>query len=180
MASSTAVHRADAPGVDVAFHREVLEPSGAATANQGPQMPNHDEVARDRGDGSSTQCLDVALPDELGAARRARAALRECCQDQDVDPDVCQVALLLGSELVTNAVVHGAAPVRLSITVDGTVLRLAVSDASTRHPVLRAAPPTASGGRGMHLLTLLSRAWGVHEEADGKTVWCTISLSPSV
>jgi len=158
----------------------MLEPSGAATTNQGPQMPNHDQVARDRGDGSSPQCLGVALPDELSAARRARAALQECCQDRDVDPTVCQVALLLGSELVTNAVVHGAAPVRMNITINDTVLHLAVFDASTRHPVLRAAPPAASGGRGMHLLTLLSQAWGVRDEASGKTVWCTISLSPCI
>jgi len=129
-------------------------------------------------DGAPAHHLDLPLVDDLSSGRHARAVLRGCCQEWGVADDACQVALLLGSELVTNAVVHGVGPVRLCVEVDGEFLRLAVSDASPDQPRRRAAPPDAGGGRGILLLEKLSQEWGVSEAPDGKAVWCLIPLKP--
>ena len=121
-------------------------------------------------------CLELDLGGELSAARRARQALRGCCRDLGVDEDACDVLLLLASELVTNAVLHGAPPVHLSARLDGAGVHLAVSDAGPHHPVVRAHDPAALSGRGVQLLRDLSEAWGVDVHADGKTVWCRVPL----
>ncbi|WP_167582757.1 ATP-binding protein [Kineococcus rubinsiae] len=128
-------------------------------------------------DGSPAHHLNLQLVDDLSAGRRARAVLRGCCHEWGVGEAACQVALLLGSELVTNAVVHAAGPVRLCVEIDAQFLRLAVSDASPEQPRRRAAPPEAGGGRGLLLLEELSREWGVRKVPEGKAVWCLIPLS---
>ncbi|WP_432573183.1 ATP-binding protein [Kineococcus sp. SYSU DK005] len=120
--------------------------------------------------------LQLDLGGELSAARRARQELRGCCRHLGVDEDACDVVLLLSSELVTNAVLHGAPPVHLDAGFDGARVHLAVSDADPHHPVERAWDPTALGGRGVQLLRDLSEAWGVDVHADGKTVWCRVRL----
>jgi len=129
-------------------------------------------------DSTPARHLDLPLVDDLSSGRHARAVLRGCCQEWGVADYTCEVALLLGSELVTNAVLHATGPVRLCVEVDGEFLRLAVSDASSDQPRRRAAPPEAGGGRGLLLLEELSQEWGVSEVPDGKAVWCLIPLKP--
>lgn len=84
-------------------------------------------------------------------------------------------ALLLISELVTNAVLHGGPPILLGIECDGDVLRVRVRDGSPVVPSPRQAGPDAEGGRGMTLVELLTNTWGVTPVADehgaGKQVW---------
>jgi len=50
-------------------------------------------------------------------------------------------------------------------------VRVEVSDDDSRLPVLAAPDPDALGGRGLAMVDLLASAWGVREEAVGKTVW---------
>lgn len=84
-------------------------------------------------------------------------------------------ALLLISELVTNAVLHGGPPIVLSVDCDGAGLHVRVRDGSTAAPEPRAAPEDALDGRGMTLVELLTSTWGVAPVADvygvGKEVW---------
>ena len=120
-------------------------------------------------------CVDVGA--DLSAARAARDVLRRWCDHLGVQDDVRDVVLLLGSELVTNAVVHGGGPVRLRVGAAGGALLLEVADTSPAPPLARAAGPDALHGRGVHLLALLSSAWGVRPDPPGKTVWCRIALA---
>ena len=69
-------------------------------------------------------------------------------------------ALLLISELVTNAVLHGGPPIMLSVECDGDALHVRVRDGSTALPEPRGAEPDAEGGRGMTLVELLTDTWG--------------------
>ena len=119
----------------------------------------------------------VDLGADLSAARTARGVLRRWCDHLHLSPDTRDVVLLVGSELVTNAVVHGGAPVLLHIGADAGALLLEVGDSSPAAPLARAAGPGAVDGRGMHLLTLLSSAWGVRPDPPGKTVWCRIPFA---
>lgn len=95
-------------------------------------------------------------------------------------------AVLLTSELVTNAVVHGSGIVTVAIERDDDAIAVAVGDYGDAEPitVLYSAtsdPPApggapdseAEGGRGLHLVRALASGWGVRRNRDGagKVVW---------
>ncbi|MFF0105851.1 SpoIIE family protein phosphatase [Streptomyces hirsutus] len=111
------------------------------------------------------------VPQAVGHARRfTRRTLRSWGVSEDLD-----TALLVVSELVTNALVHTEGQVRLDLTLVGTRLRLAVADASPRSP---AKPNSigweATGGRGILLVEALSAAWGTLPVSGGKQVWAEL------
>lgn len=89
------------------------------------------------------------------------------------------VALLVVSELVTNALVHTAGPVRLDLTYAGDRLRISVTDASPRSP---AKPANigweATGGRGILLVEAVSSDYGCLPMGGGKQVWSELSVPP--
>jgi anti-anti-sigma regulatory factor/anti-sigma regulatory factor (Ser/Thr protein kinase) len=87
-------------------------------------------------------------------------------------------AVLVVSELVTNAVLHARTELRLRIELRGDLLHLAVRDGNPWMLRLVAIPdPEAEGGRGLWLVDQLARAWGVNRHPDGgKVVWCTLRL----
>ena len=102
--------------------------------------------------------ITLTLPRDAGAPRRARALLRE--HAGDLDAARLDTAVLLISELVTNAVLHGGGEIRLLI--DGET-RFAVSDEGGGSPVVR-DDPGADGGWGLRLVGQLAARWGVQEE----------------
>jgi anti-sigma regulatory factor (Ser/Thr protein kinase) len=86
-------------------------------------------------------------------------------------------ALLLLTELVSNAVRHvtGRAPLRVELSLTGLVLRIAVLDTSPVPPRPRAAD--ADGGYGLRLVAAISDRWGSQERPDGKRVWAELRRS---
>ena len=87
---------------------------------------------------------------------------------------VADVAELLVSELVTNAVLHAGTVVNLRVVGDGTALRIEVSDGVRAQPSRRHYSAEAATGRGLGLVEALAADWGTRDEATGKTVWCTV------
>ena len=107
------------------------------------------------------------------ARRFARARARELGLG-----DCADLVELLVSEVVTNAVLHAEAPVRLRVIWDGgQALRLEVSDGSSARPSLKNYGPEAVTGRGVGLVAAFAQDWGIKMEADGKTVWFTVNAS---
>ncbi|MGW4439446.1 SpoIIE family protein phosphatase [Streptomyces sp. NPDC004596] len=109
------------------------------------------------------------------AARHARRFTRRTLRTWGVGPETVEAALLVVSELVTNALVHTGGPVRLDLSLVGHRLRLAVADTSPRSPV----QPTsigweATGGRGILLVEAVSAAWGTVPVSGGKQVWADL------
>ena len=94
------------------------------------------------------------------------------------DPD--HVAALLTSELVSNVVRHAKTRLTLELQLAHDILRVAVSDASSVEPTLRALPTDAEDGRGLALLATISQAWGVDPDPIGKTVWFELRVERPV
>ena len=84
---------------------------------------------------------------------------------------------LVVSELVTNAVVHAQAPVRVSLQAFEQTLLLEVEDGSQVGPVRVVAQFLDTGGRGLAIVNVLSRDWGVDARTQGgKSVWAEFDL----
>lgn len=110
------------------------------------------------------------------ARRQVRAAI--CAWEIPVDPDV---AILLTSELVTNAIRHEVTGiVTLAITFSFGQLRVDVHDTSRFLPMLVDASADDEAGRGLMLVTTLSDEWGFYRTPAGKAVYFTLAFQPDV
>jgi anti-sigma regulatory factor (Ser/Thr protein kinase) len=86
--------------------------------------------------------------------------------------------LLVASELVTNAVRHGAGDAELRVELDGRAVRIEVVDGGhARLKIPRPVPlPDALGGRGLLLVREVSRRWGAGFDGAGHTlVWAELT-----
>ncbi|GGQ78134.1 SpoIIE family protein phosphatase [Streptomyces asoensis] len=110
------------------------------------------------------------------AARQARRFTRRTLRAWGVSAHTLDAALLVVSELVTNALVHTDGRVRLDLTLVNHRLRVAVTDTSPRSPVKPASLGwEATGGRGILLVEAVSQAWGTVPVSGGKQVWSELT-----
>ena len=95
------------------------------------------------------------------------------------DGDARDVALLLTSELVTNAILHARTPVQLGVLVDGDRALVCVADQLPESPALspRAHSHDRPGGRGLALVEDLADTWGTTTYTGGKTVWFVLQTA---
>jgi anti-sigma regulatory factor (Ser/Thr protein kinase) len=116
---------------------------------------------------------------DLRAVPEARGALRELLRTWG-RPGRAEIAELLTSELVTNALVHTDHDAILTATLGPGTLRVEVRDFVGRHPKL-CVPIADDGthGRGLVLVQSLSDAWGVRAHGVGKAVWFELEGGPA-
>ncbi len=110
------------------------------------------------------------VPDDPAAVERARKALVERLDSWGLSEAVFATELV-ASELVTNAIRHGAPPIRLRLIRDSSLI-CEVSDGSSTAPHLRRARELDEGGRGLLLVSSLAQSWGTRQTTTGKTIWC--------
>ncbi|MFD4475488.1 MULTISPECIES: SpoIIE family protein phosphatase [unclassified Streptomyces] len=109
------------------------------------------------------------------AGRRfLRAKLREWELTAQAD-----TALLLASELLTNAFRHARGPIGLRVWHSVRELGVEITDHSTPRPRARLAESTEEDGRGLLLVEALADAWGTRPTISGKTVWFTLLVAPA-
>jgi anti-sigma regulatory factor (Ser/Thr protein kinase) len=119
----------------------------------------------------------ISLTAGPAAAAEARNQVRATIHAWDVPVDL-PVAVLLTSELVTNAISHEAGEtVMLVITCACDQLRVDVYDTAWwSMPVLVDAPADAEAGRGLMLVASLSTDWGFYRTSAGKAVYFTLAF----
>lgn len=114
----------------------------------------------------------VELAGTVESPAAARGFMRRVLDAWDCeDPD--EIAVLLTSEVVSNAVVHAATRLALDVVWDdgGEMLRVEVRDGDECPPRHRHPSIDAVGGRGIMLVESLARRWGSEPEGEGKVVW---------
>lgn len=106
----------------------------------------------------------------------ARRWVVDTCMDID-RPELAECAELGVSELVTNALLHGEAPISVRVRGTREHPRVEVRDGSTDAPILPSQVLQADEhelltfGRGLTMVARSSDAWGAEIEEDGKVVW---------
>jgi anti-sigma regulatory factor (Ser/Thr protein kinase) len=116
-----------------------------------------------------------ADPASAGQARRfVDVALRGWKCGHLVD-----VASLLVSELVANAILHAGTTIQVVARVTGDRVRIEVHDDNPRLPVRKHYSSLSATGRGLLLVERLAAAWGSEGTATGKVVWFELEQDPS-
>jgi anti-sigma regulatory factor (Ser/Thr protein kinase) len=117
----------------------------------------------------------VQLPPRLDAPGLARA----WCADLLVGwgtGELAPDAVLVVSELVTNAVLHGEGAITIAVELRDDDVRVEVSDVGVGQPRVR--PPAddeGNGGRGLRIVEAVASDWGVDGSPQGPTtVWAAL------
>lgn len=110
-----------------------------------------------------------ALPNGPRAPRCARDFIRSSSEFRTASSR--DSAVLMVSELVTNAVVHGRPPIVLTVARVRSGVEISVADDHPDWPVRRPPSCEAVAGRGMQVVEALATSWGVRRRPVGKTIW---------
>ena len=119
--------------------------------------------------------VHLYLTNDRESPAAGRRLVADCCHAWGFEA-IADQALVVVSELISNAVQHAGTDLDLTVAdVDG-VLRLSVRDRTTRppHPAPADDGGLAERGRGLAIVRALSTGWGFLTFADGKTVWATL------
>jgi anti-sigma regulatory factor (Ser/Thr protein kinase) len=129
-------------------------------------MPSHDPV---------TPEIRRELAADVASPAQARTVVRDMLRVWDSHREV-EIAELLTSELVTNAVRHAATEILLRVEVEERTIRVEVKDESTAMPRVR--DDVGVGGYGLRIVDELASRWGIERlPNDGKTVWFELDLT---
>ncbi|MFF3455248.1 SpoIIE family protein phosphatase [Streptomyces sp. NPDC002730] len=114
------------------------------------------------------------VPFDPAAVAGMRAAVAEKLDDWGLSELAFAMELVL-SELITNALRYGSAPVTVRLLRDRT-LTCEVADGSSTSPHLRYAATMDEGGRGLFLVAQMAERWGTRYTPQGKVIWAELSL----
>ena len=109
-------------------------------------------------------------PGRVAACRHFVASTLRSCPES-----IIERAVLLTSELVSNAILHASSDGVLAVGVVHGSLRLEVIDGSREAPRWRLHGSRDNHGRGLPIVDALADDWGVDFSDSGKTVWATIA-----
>jgi hypothetical protein len=114
----------------------------------------------------------IPVPSAVGAVRRFVGRALSSCGDDAIVND----AVLVASELATNAIRHALSPFLVSVVRAESSVRIMVRDVNSTHAELLTPARDEIGGRGIALVACLSSRWGSTETPEGKGVWAEFAL----
>jgi anti-sigma regulatory factor (Ser/Thr protein kinase) len=119
----------------------------------------------------------IALPRSPASVAAARRFIEARAAAWSFPELASQQLVLIGSELVTNAVLHARTELTLTLELREDRVRISVKDRSKAPATLRHYRPDALTGRGLGVVAALSDTWGVSAAADGKVVWAELGAN---
>ena len=117
--------------------------------------------------------MTLRLPADLSSVRQARRFVQRTLRDWS-RRQIEDEAMLLTSELVTNAVVHARSEVHLTLLPLEDRVRIEVADSGDGALQMVAPDPDSLSGRGLLLVQELARMWGTSADGSRKVVWFEI------
>ncbi len=123
----------------------------------------------------ATRFAEIAVPAGPAGLGEARGRARALLTGWLVEADIVDSVVLLMSELVTNALVHGRSPLSARLRRTGSRVIVEVADGDPRMPRRRHADVDDEGGRGLELVSLIASRWGTRSAGAGKVVWAEIA-----
>jgi anti-sigma regulatory factor (Ser/Thr protein kinase) len=170
-------------------HQRTPVRNGSGPGVQVPPLPGlpeemWPEALRPLAQGTASQFASCPLDRGVTASGAARDFTRQILGSWGLLV-LAEDATVIVSELVTNALRHGAQPangaghdrVELILLRQPGQMVCAVTDPGAEPPVKAAPDPSAEAGRGLHVIEALAAAWGwARVDAHKKAVWATLAL----
>jgi serine phosphatase RsbU (regulator of sigma subunit)/anti-sigma regulatory factor (Ser/Thr protein kinase) len=124
---------------------------------------------------AATTSVGARFLAEEHAAAAARTLVGDALTTWKVPREVADDLVLMTSELVTNAVRYGKAPIDVRLRRGEGQMILEVDDRTVYRP--RKLRPTADdeSGRGLEIVSTLADRWGSRSTAHGKSVWAIVA-----
>jgi anti-sigma regulatory factor (Ser/Thr protein kinase) len=119
----------------------------------------------------------IALPRSPSSVAAARRFIEARTASWSFPEPAADQLVLIGSELVTNAVLHARTGLTLTLELRHDRVRISVKDRSKAPATLRHYRPDALTGRGLGVVAALSDRWGVSTAPDGKVVWAELQAN---
>jgi len=121
----------------------------------------------------------VSVPHAARSVGEVRRRVRDSLQQQGLGNAMIESAEMVVAELLGNAVRHARPLPDGTVAVEWVmregIVDVTVTDGGSPMLVtLRTAPPMATGGRGLQIVSVLARSWGVVELTRGRRVWAAV------
>jgi hypothetical protein len=133
-----------------------------------------EESTRPRRRPTAARLMLSPSPSSPAAARRF---IHESTAAWSLPQPVSEQLALIGSELVTNAVLHARTPVSVVLELFHDRIRVSVQDKSSAPATVHHYRSDALTGRGLALVAAASHDWGITRAPDGKVVWAALDLT---
>jgi PAS domain S-box-containing protein len=150
----------------------------AADVTRGPDRDDDVALLLVRTDATTRPAtVRLEIGGDMREAGRARAVALDTLQAWGEPAPVADVAELVVSELVTNALRYGAGQVVMQLSRHDDGLVVEVYDDGVGTPRRRRAAADEESGRGLLLVGAVAAAWGVRTRGGGKVVWCRLATA---
>ena len=113
-------------------------------------------------------------PEEPASVAKARAFVANALSG--ATSEVRERAVLITSELATNAIIHAHSSFSVTTSVTADEVRVTVTDTGGEVPQPRRPDPSETHGRGLLIMSKLADEWGIEPGQGSTTVWFTLAL----